>query len=337
MKIDVFTHILPVKYKAALDEAVTSTSTKDPGFWYSTQKVLPTLFDLDLRFRIMDKYPDLMQILTLSMPAVESLGNPQKAVDLAKLANDEMAELVLKHPFQFAGAVAALPMNDMEAALRETDRALQDLQMVGVQIYTPINGKPLDSPEFLPLYEKMSQYNLPIWIHPQKPPATPDYKGEKGSQYNVFGMLGWPYETSVAMVRLVFSGILEKFPNLKFITHHAGAMVPFFDTRISWWIESHDALGGRRDRNILRKPIRDYFKMFYADTAIYGNTPGLMCAHAFFGTDHFLFGTDMPWDNQLGLRYTRETIEAIERMQITEAEKQMIFADNARRLLRLPI
>ena len=112
-------------------------------------------------------------------------------------------------------------------------------------------------------------------------------------------------------------------------------MIPFFEQRIVGWIDSHDMLLGRHDGTHLRKPGREYFKMFYADTAIYGNTPGLMCAHAFFGTDHLLFGTDMPFDTELGLRYTRETIVAIEQMAISYAEKKMIFADNARSLLRL--
>ncbi len=333
MKIDIFAHILPKKYR----EALYSTGSPSVAQSQKVHNTIPTLWDLDYRFKIMDKYSDLMQILSINTPPVENLGDPKIAVYLAKLANDEIAELVAKHPFRFAGAVACLPMNNIEAALIEVDRAIKDLKFVGVQMYTPTDNKPLDSPEFIPFYEKMCQYNLPIWLHPHRPPSWVQYQGEETSKYNIYGMLGWPYETSVAMVRLVFSGILEKLPGLKFITHHGGAMIPFFETRITGWADSHDILSGRRDREKLRKPVRDYFKMFYADTAIYGNTPGLMCCHAFFGAEHILFGTDMPWDNQLGLRYTRETIEAIERMSISEAEKKMIFADNARNLLRLAV
>ncbi len=333
MKIDIFAHILPLKYKEALDK-ISSAASK--GF-YSTQRVLPTLFDLDYRFRIMDKFDDLMQVLTLSMPPVENFGDPKIAIDLSKQANDEMAELVLKYPDRFAAAVACLPMNNMDAALRETDRAIKDLKFRGIQVFTPTNGKPLDTPEFMPLFEKMCQYNLPIWLHPQRPQTYAEYDGEKESKYTIHGMLGWPYETSVAMVRLVFSGILEQYQSLKIITHHAGSMIPFFEKRISGWIDSHDTLLGRKDAEKLRKPIRDYFKMFYADTAIYGHTSGLMCCYNFFGADHVLFGTDMPWDNQLGLRYTKETIESINQMTISEAEKKLIFEHNARSLLRLPI
>jgi len=333
MKIDIFAHILPPKYKETLDKEAGSR----PAAFYTTQRVLTTLFDLDLRFRIMDKFEGLMQVLTLSMPPVENFGDPQKAVDLSRRANDEMADLVQKYPDRFAAAVACLPMNDMDAALDEADRAIKDLKFRGVQIFTPTSGKPLDLPQFMPLYEKMCQYNLPIWLHPQRFASYPEYEGEEASKYNIFGMLGWPYETSVAMVRLVFSGILESYPDLKIITHHGGAMVPFFENRITGWIDSHDILLGRRDAGKLRKPMSEYFKMFYADTAIYGHTSGLMCSYDFFGAQHLLFGTDMPWDNQLGLKYTRETIASIERMTISDTEKKMIFEDNARSLLRLPV
>ncbi len=331
MKIDIFAHILPLKYKEALEKE----SSSNPN--YKTREHIPTLYDLDYRFRIMDKFDGLMQVLTLNMPPIENVRDPQKAIELAKIANDEMAELVAKYPDRFAAAVASLPMNNIEAALAETDRAIMDLNFRGIQIFTPTDDKPLDSSEFMPLYEKMWQYSLPIWIHPQRPQRCADYKGEETSKYTIHGMLGWPYETSVAMVRFVYSGIFEKFPDLKIITHHAGGMIPFFEKRITGWIDSHDTLLGRRDAEKLRRPQKDYFKMFYADTAIYGHTSGLMCCYDFFGAEHVLFGTDMPWDNQLGLRYTQDTIESIERMSISDAEKKMIFEDNARNLLRLPI
>ena len=189
----------------------------------------------------------------------------------------------------------------------------------------------------MPLYEKMCQYNLPIWIHPQREMDYPDYRSEETSQYNINSMLGWVYETSVAMSRLVLSGVLERYPDLKFITHHAGAMIPFLEKRVAGWIDGDEMLFRWRDKEHLRKPTIEYFKMFYADTAIYGHTPGLMCSYDFYGAKHLLFGTDMPFDNQFGLKYTRETIESVERMDISDAEKKMIFEDNARSLLCLAV
>lgn len=332
MKIDIFPHILPIKYKEALYKLAP------PGFYIQNViDSLPTLFDLGHRFRIMDKFEGLMQVLTISAPPVELIVEPQKAIDLAKLANDEMAELVLKYPDKFAAAVACLPLNDMDAALQEVDRAINDLKFRGVQIASTINDKPLDSPEFIPLYEKMSRYNLPIWIHPEREASYADYRSENRSRYMIFHIFGWPYETAAAMTRLVFSGILERFPNLKFITHHCGGMVPYLVERIKGSYDHAEMLRGARYKQGLTKPPIDYFRLFYYDTAIYGNTPGLMCAYAFCGTDHMLFGTDFPYDSQFGERYIRQTIEAIENMDISDLDRKQIFEDNAKKLLRLPI
>jgi len=206
-----------------------------------------------------------------------------------------------------------------------------------VQIYTNVNNRPLDSPEFMPLFEMMSRFNLPIWIHPTFGVTEIDYKGDSESKYNSAGTFGWPYETTLAMSRLVFSGILEKWPNLKVITHNSGAMVPFYEQRIIAFHDQSDMTHGKKDGVWLTKTPIEYYKMFYADTAIYGNTPGLMLAHAFFGTDNLLFGTDFPFAGQHGERVTRQTIAAIEEMDINEAEKKKIFGDNARTLMRLPI
>ena len=332
MKIDIFSHILPMKYKEALYKTAPS------GFYIQDViETLPTLYDLEHRFRIMDKFEGLMQVLTLSSPPVEQIVDPQKAVDLIRLGNDEMANLVLKYPDRFAAAVASLPVNNMDAALDELDRAINDLKMRGVQLNTPINDKPLDLPEFMPIYEKLSQYDLPLLIHPVRNADHADYRSEKRSQYMIFHVFGWPYETAAAMTRLVFSGILERYPNLKVVTHHCGSMVPYLEQRIIGAYDHAEMLRGAKYKKALRKPPIDYFKRFYYDTAIYGSTPGLMCAYAFCGAEHLVFATDFPYDSQFGERYTRQTIHSIERMDISELEKKKIFEDNARTLFRLPI
>jgi uncharacterized protein len=332
MIIDIFPHILPPKYKEALYKMASSDF-----YIKDVVETLPTLYDLDHRFRIMDKFEGLMQILTLSAPPIEQTGDPRKATDLAKLANDEMAELVLKYPDRFAAAAAALPMLDMDATLKEIDRAIKDLRFRGIQMNTPINGKPMDSPEFLPIYEKMSQYNLPIWIHPMREVEYSEYKNEKRSKYMIFHIFGWPYETVAAMTRLVMSGVLEKYPNLKIITHHCGGFVPYLEQRIIGAYDHAEMLRGAKYKQGLTKAPIDYFKMFYNDTAIYGSTPGLMCAYAFCGAEHIVFGTDFPYDSQYGERYIRQTIQSVKQMSISDSEKKMIFEDNARKLLRLPI
>lgn len=332
MKIDIYSHILPKKYIDYVTKIMPSDS-----YWQTMIKATPTLCDMEQRFRIIDKY-GVMQVLVLCSPGIEEIAGPKKAVDLAKLANDEMAELVHKHPDRFPAAVAALPLNNMDAALKEADRAINDLHFRGVQIFTPINDKPIDSEEFLPLYEKMSQqYNLPILIHPHRQVNFTDYRTEIESKYHIWHAFGWPYETTAAMTRLVFSGVLQKWPNLKIITHHCGAMVPYFAQRIVAGYDSAEMRrGAKHKKGLTRSPI-EYFKMFYNDTALYGHTPGLMCGYEFFGADHILFGTDMPMDSQTGERYTRDTIDAIAQMDIEDAEKQKIFSENARNIFRLPV
>jgi len=232
-------------------------------------------------------------------------------------------------------AVACLPMNDVDAALKEIDRAIVELRFRGIQLHNPIGDKPMDAPEFWPIYEKMAQYDLPIWVHSQRDINTPDYPGESSSKYLVWSTFGWPYETSVYMTRLIFGGVFDKYPNLKVITHHAGGMIPYYAGRIAGFYDHNEMLLGLRHQ-LTKRPL-DYYRLFYNDTAIYQNTPALMCCHAFFGAEHMLFGTDMPYDSQLGLRQVREVISSVEEMDISDAEKKLIFEDNARKLLRLPI
>jgi aminocarboxymuconate-semialdehyde decarboxylase len=192
----------------------------------------------------------------------------------------------------------------------------------------------MDAPEFWPLYEKLEQYDLPLFIHPMR--MGPDYKGEKTSKYMIGSIFGWPYETSAAMTRLVFSGVLEKYPNLKVVTHHAGGMVPYLADRIVEFMDQSE-MRSHQQRKLTKAPI-DYFKKFYADTAIYGNTSALMCAYTFFGPDHLVFGIDAPLgDSTLGYRNYRQTINAIDAMTIPEEDKKKIFEDNPRKLMRLAI
>ncbi len=315
-KIDIFAHILTTKYSKALDKKAKDTVHRE------LNARAPALFDLDERFRIMDKFEGLRQVLSLAQPALESVVDTKTAAELAKLANDEMAELVIKYPDRFVAVVACLPMNNIDTALREADRAIRELNCKGVQMYTPVNGKPLDSPEFMGLYAMMAKFDLPIWIHPTRERSIPDYVGEDSSKYELFSSIGWPYQTTLGMARLVFSGVFDKFPGIKFITHHCGAMVPFFVPRLC-----------RAPRPWLRKPTEEYFKMFYVDTALRGYVPSILCGYAFFGADHILFGTDMPFGGEEAFT---ENVAGIESLDIPDTSKKKIISNNAKKLLHLP-
>ncbi len=331
--IDAYSHISPPRYSEAVRKVSEQVYNQILGN-------TPPLFDMDERFKIMDLYENVVQVLTIGpIPPIEEFADEKQSVELAKLANEEMAELVLKYKTRFAAAIALLPMNNIDAALKETDRAINELGCRGIYLHSNINGKPLDSPEFMPLFEKMSGYNLPIYIHPWRSNDFTDYLTENESKYMIAGTFGWPYETTVAMTRLVFSGILEKYPNLKIVTHHCGGMVPYYEQRIhQHYGQQEMSQRGRPEylRRLSKTPL-EYYRMFYNDTAIHGNTPALMCAYNFCGADHIVFGADMPLgDNYFGFRAYRQTINAIEAMDITEGEKKKIFGDNARALLRIP-
>lgn len=333
-RIDISAHILPKRF---FDEVV---ATAPPGF-YMQKRVsgIPTLTDLDARFRIMDGVESYAQILSLALPPIEAVAPPRRAAELARIANEELASLVDRYPERFPAAVAGLPLNDVDATLRELDHAIGELGLRGVQLFTHINGKPLDDPSFLPVFEAIAALDVPIWLHPARGAAAPDYPGESTSRFEIWHVFGWPFDTTIAMTRLIFGGVLDKVPGLKIITHHLGGTVPFLESRIK---NAYDQFGARTAdedyasllKAMPRHPL-EYYRTFYADTALYGSPPALECGLAFFGPERVLFGSDMPFDIEGGSRYIRLTLAAIEEMSAPAAVKQRMLRDNARRLLKL--
>ena len=335
-KIDVFTHIFPAQYVERMQQV--APGLKDAG---KRVRGVPMLVDLDVRFRVMDTFEGYQQILSIATPPIEAYASPADASDLAKLANDGMADLVRRYPDRFPGFIASLPMNHPEAALAELHRSIRTLGARGIQIFTNVCGKPIVSPEFLPLFEAMAGHDLPIFLHPYRGAGTADYSTEDRSHYEIWWTFGWPYETSVAMARIVFEGLFDRFPTLKIITHHMGAMAPYFEGRLG---PGWDQLGARTSdedlslvlKRLKRRPI-DYFRMFYGDTALFGAYDATVCGLKFFGVDHVVFASDAPFDPEKGPMYIRETIGIIDRLPITEGERERIYWGNAAQLLKLPV
>ena len=337
MKLDIFNHIFPKAYFTKMTAALP-----DAKDMHKRVRAIPCIVDLDERFRIMDKFDDYAQILSLGSPPVEAFGPPAVTNELARIGNDGMAELCAKYPDRFPGFIAGLAMNDLPGAVKEAERAIRDLGAVGIQVFTNINGRPLYTPEVEPLFALMVKHDLPIWMHPARGADFPDYKGEEKSHYEIWWTFGWPYETSVAMAHMVFSGMFDKFPTIKLITHHLGAMIPYHEGRVG---PGWDQLGARtsdEDYTVIvkrmaekgRRPI-DYFKMFYADTAVFGSSEATKCGLRFFGADRVLFASDMQFDPEKGSAYIRWTTEIIDRLDISPFERHAIYEGNARRLLRL--
>jgi predicted TIM-barrel fold metal-dependent hydrolase len=335
-KIDIYNHVMPVKYLEMMKQ-----HSKDPGI-VKRMTGLRMLWDIEARVKMLqEKFPDVQQVLTLSLPSPELVGGPDLSPELARIANDGMADMVAKWPKQFPAFVASLPMNNVPAALEEMDRAIGKLGARGVQIATSVNGRPLDEPEFFPVFERVTKkHDLPIWMHPARPAARADYANEPKSKYEIWQVLGWPFETSVAMARIVFSGLFEKLPDLRLITHHCGAMIPFFAGRAeTLWAQ----LGSRSaDENyeallasMKKKPI-EYFRMFYADTVLGGSASALRCGLDFFGIDKVVFASDCPFDPEGGPMFIREGIRSVEDLKLSDADKRKLYFGNALKLLRMP-
>jgi len=333
MKIDVFNHIITPRYHEA-----RLTLAPPPLRLQDQQRAMPTLFDLDARFRVMDTAGEgYVQIVNTANPPVEHIAGPAEALELSRIANDEMAELVARHPDRFAGAAACIPMHDVERAIGELRRAVRELGLCAVQIYTDVQGRPLDHPDFAPVFDAIVELDVPMLLHPVRGPDRPDYPAEPASRFDTWRVVGWLYDTVAAMTRLVFSGVFDRHPDIRIVTHHLGGFVPFASERMR---EGYDKLlKAARARNepvpLARHPY-EYFHDFYADTITIGSVPALACGIEFFGADRVLFATDMPFDTQGGLKYVEVALQAMETLDASEEDKRKIFEHNARRLFRLP-
>ncbi len=291
------------------------------------------IHDLDARFREMDEFGDYRQVVSLPNPPIEDFATPGQGLALARVANNAMAELCAKHPDRFAGFVAALCLTDVMGSVDEAKRAINQLGAAGIQIFTPLDGRPLDEPAFEPIFAAMTQLVRPIWLHPARTATMPDYSAEQKSRFEMWWCFGWPYDTSVAMVRLAFSGLFDRYPNIKIITHHLGGMIPYYDGRIGPGL---DVLGSRTSDEdyskilpSLQRPHLDYMHDFYADTAMFGGgVHALRCGLEFFGTDKVVFATDTP------LGPIGPAIEALNKLDISNGDRRKIFSINAERLLR---
>jgi predicted TIM-barrel fold metal-dependent hydrolase len=334
-QLDAYAHIFPRAYFDRMAEMA-----KDKGAikrWLT----IPVLYDLDARLAMMKAHPDYQQILTLSNPPIEVIAGPSDSPALARLANDGMAGIRDAHPRQFPAFVASLPMNNVPAALEEMERAIEDLGAKGIQVFTNVNGRPLDEEEFWPIFETaVKKYDVPVWMHPARGANMADYASEKKSKYEIWWTFGWPYETSAAMTRMVFSGFFDRLPTLKVITHHMGAMIPFFDGRVGPGLDQFGCRTSDEDYEGLLKSMRkrpiDYFRMFYADTALAGGKSGIRCGLDFFGAKQVVFATDCPFDPEGGPMFLRTVPQAIDELGLSQDEREGIYFRNALRLMKMP-
>lgn len=308
----------------------TAGGTTDVG---KRMQGVRTIYDLDARFRMMDQFGDYAQIISLGLPPLEGMVGPERTPEFALAANDGLAELCEKYPDRFAGYVGALPMNVPDAAVKEAERILLNGNANGLQLHTNVNGLCLDDARFLPIFEVAAKSGKPILLHPARKSDFPDFAAEKTSKYEIWTIFGWPYETSATMARLIFSGVMTRFPNLKILTHHLGAMIPFFDERIdTGWATLGSRTSGEDYSHVLPslgKPLLECFRAFHGDTALCGGRAGTVCGIEFFGVDHVLFASDAPFGPEDGAGYIRSTMKVMASLDLSDADKEKICHRNA--------
>jgi predicted TIM-barrel fold metal-dependent hydrolase len=266
----------------------------------------------------------------------KSQGDAGKVEEYARLINDELAEICAKDKDHFPGWVAQGCLGAADAGVAEATRAIKN-GALGVQIYTNVAGKPLDDAAYEPFFATMEKLDKPIWLHPARNASVADYASETKSKYEIWWTFGWSYETGAAMARLVFSRLMDKYPNLKIITHHFGGIVPMLEGRIG---PGWDQLGARtsdEDLTVLLKQLKkrplDYFKhSFYADTATFSSEAGMTMGLSFFDHDKIVFASDCPFDPEKGTMYTRDALRFLEAANISKAEKEAIAHGNLERI-----
>ena len=332
--LDIFCHCLPPGY----ENRVRKVAPKVPLMWERASR-FPVMVDLEARLALMDEFPGYRQIPSLVSPPIEILGDPRTSPDMARAANDELAVMAQKYPDRFPGFVASLPLNNPEASLRETERAVRELGALGVQVFTSVLGKPLDLPEFLEIFKLAAELDCAVWLHPTRTMETPDYPTEAYSKFETWWSLGWPYETSVAILRLVFAGVFDRNPDMKIITHHAGGMIPMMEGRIWPGLENLGSRTPPEKDEIVRTGLKENplgaLKRFYADTATFGSRSAIECGVSFFGVDRMLFASDMPFGREGGAGQIRNALQAISEMTLSESEKKKILSGNAERIFKL--
>ena len=331
MRIDAYTHFMPSRmFKLLVDSGYPDIGKR--------MREVPCIHDIAIRKKVVDTFPDYAQILSYAMPPLEvfAKGNGAKVEEYARLINDELAEICAKDSDHFPGWVAQGALGSPDAGVAEATRAIKN-GALGVQIYTNVAGKPLDDPAYEPFFAAMERLNKPIWLHPARNASIADYASETKSKYEIWWTFGWSYETAAAMARLVFSKLMDKYPNIKIITHHFGGIVPMLEGRIG---PGWDQLGSRtsdEDLTVLLKQLKkrplDYFKhSFYTDTATFSSEAGMTMGLSFYDHDKIVFASDCPFDPEKGTMYTRDAIRFLEAASISPAEREAIAHGNLERI-----
>lgn len=324
MIIDILSHHVS---KSVAEMLETKPYYGESATFSSSGKELPYPIqnaDPEVRLGLMEKYGIDMQALIQTGSVLIGF-NAEESAEICRRSNTDNYALVKAYPKKFVN-ICFISLLDMKTAMEELSRAINELDCRGITVCTNQQGKGLDSSEYFPFYEGLVEHNLPLFLHPTHWESYPLVNMKEG--WRMMQILGWPFDTTQAVWRLIFGGVMDRFPTLKIVTHHLGAMIPFFVTRIEKNVNTF-----LRDR--ISKPITEYWKNLYADTATDGTAAALPCGYAFFGSDRMMFGTDYPFGPEAGEDFIRTNLAAVKGMIIPDEEKHKILGLNAKKILKI--
>jgi len=322
MIIDFHNHFYPQEYLEAIQKGqsfikVTFDMDNNPLLHYPGDYniLVPSHRDINFREKAIKDAGVDKQILTFTTPGTQ-IETPERSVELARMVNDGFAKIIKKHGEQF-DVLATLPMNAPDASVVELERVFKDLGFKGVMLFSNINGTALSDQRFWSLYEKANDLRAVFYIHPNFPVGV-----EAMTDYWLMPLVGFTFDTTLAAAKLVFSGVVEKFPKIRWVLAHLGGAVPYLAERLD-----RGYFAFKECREHISKPPSEYLKDFYYDSVNF-DINALQLAIDFAGADHIVAGSDYP--HQIGS--LEKMIKSIKKLNITSEEKTEILGGNAARL-----
>ena len=320
MRIDVHAHLFSRPYIDGLrrvfgnDSSPAGQDAQRLIKWMSTD---PRMTDVEGRLEEMEKWGVGMQVLSVPFHGALVKDKPA-AADLTHMANEMIVQPARVHPDRFR-VLLTLPLQFPELAVEVLDSFAKEPKVVGAALMGTAGGRPLNDPAFMPVYAELERRGLPFLLHPISPPGL-----ECMLEMNLANVVGFMFETTLAATRLVFAGVFERHPKLQMIFPHLGGLAPYLMGRIQWGYERFPPCSEN-----LSAPPEAYFKRFYYDT-VCRNVPALRMALSMFGVDHIVFGTDIPFREDIDLQ-----LQDLEDLQLTKTDREAIESGNATRLLRI--
>ena len=320
MRIDVHAHLFSKSYIDGLrrvfgnDHSPAGQDAQRLIKWMSTD---PRMTDVEGRLAEMERWGVRMQVL--SVPFHGALVTDRSAaVDLTHMANDMIVQPARAHPDRFR-VLLTLPLQFPELAVEVLDSFAQEPNVAGAALMGTAGGRPLNDAAFMPVYAELERRSLPFLLHPISPPGL-----DCMLEMNLANVVGFMFETTLAATRLVFAGVFERHPKLQMIFPHLGGLAPYLMGRIQWGYERFPPCSEN-----LSAPPETYFKRFYYDT-VCRNVPALRMALSMFGVDHILFGTDIPFREDIELQ-----LQDLDDLELGQSDRAAIDSGNAARLLRI--